>query len=232
MKQLIARAGLFLFIGFNCSVPNAAGIGDLLITELMINPVALADSQGEWIELYNPTDSEINLRDHQLRDDGSDLHRFDTDLLILPLTYLTLARGANPGFTPDYVYDRFTLANGADEIVFSDAAGDVLRLDYRSGFAAPGRSMELIRAAVTPDAYLPTAMNRTYGAGDVGTPGLPGSLRFSHGVVSEPAAVWLLMGGIGVLGLLRLNRSFPRIGLKSGLKTTHNNMPFCSVVAA
>lgn len=38
-----------------------AAIGDLVITELLPNPQAVADADGEWIEIYNASDHAVNM---------------------------------------------------------------------------------------------------------------------------------------------------------------------------
>jgi hypothetical protein len=38
------------------------GYGDLLITEIMYDPAALSDTEGEWIEIFNSSDQTINLQ--------------------------------------------------------------------------------------------------------------------------------------------------------------------------
>ncbi|HIA04535.1 MAG TPA: lamin tail domain-containing protein, partial [Myxococcales bacterium] len=48
--------------------------GDLVITEVMFNPVQVIDSKGEWIELYNTTNKSIDLRGLTLQDAGTDPH--------------------------------------------------------------------------------------------------------------------------------------------------------------
>jgi len=56
--------------------PNifAATISDLLITEIMANPTAASDSQGEWFELFNSSTESVDLSGIVLSDDGSNLH--------------------------------------------------------------------------------------------------------------------------------------------------------------
>lgn len=41
--------------------PQIVNEGDLIITEVMADPNAISDSAGEWVEIYNTTDHEINL---------------------------------------------------------------------------------------------------------------------------------------------------------------------------
>ena len=214
----IAHFGLLgslsLFTGFSHAMP----ISDLLISEVMANPAALSDARGEWFELYNPTTEEINLRALTLGDDGSDRHRFESDLLILPGEYLTLARYMDPGFVPDYVYDGFTLSNSGDEIVFSDGISELLRLEYGSDFDAAGRSRELVGLPMIASNYDLTLTSLDYGPGDIGTPGeagsfilsvsaapLPatpgdaGNFRSSVSAVPLPATAWLFLSGLLVL---------------------------------
>ena len=203
----IAHFGLLgslcLFTGFS----HAMTVSDLLISEVMVNPAALSDTQGEWFELYNPTTDEINLRALTLGDDGSDLHRIESDLLILPGQYLTLARFTDPGFVPDYIYDDFTLTNTEDEIVFSDGTLDLLRLEYSGGFAVAGQSRTLTELPMIASNYDLTLATLNYGLGDIGTPGsgdeFDGSTDTGLSPVPVPAAVWFFASGL--LGLFSLS---------------------------
>lgn len=192
---------------------SAATLGNLWISEVMANPAALPDAQGEWFELYNPTGDVFNLRGLSIGDDGSDRHRIDSDLLILPGHFLTLARSPAPGFTPDYVYDGFTLANTADEIVLRDELTELLRLDYAAGFSVAGVSRELSTLPMRAAAYALTPTAFAYGAGDLGTPGSAGS--FTPPVVSAvplPAAGWLFASALLALGSARVTPRWRRAG--------------------
>ena len=206
MKKGIIRLPLIFAFSLFASPGMAAGVGDLLISEVMANPAALSDSAGEWFELYNPTGSDINLRGIELGDDGSNRHRFDSDLLILPMHYLTLARGAAPGFAPDYVYDNFTLSNSGDEIVFSDGLVELLRLDYGSGFAVPGRSRSLRGLPMLAANYDLTLASLTYGGGDIGSPGAAGMITNAPSAVPLPAAAWLFASALLALVAPRVRR--------------------------
>ena len=183
----IAHFGLLISLGIYTGFSHAMPISDLLISEVMVNPAALSDARGEWFELFNPTTEEINLREITIGDDGSNRHRIESDLLILPGEYLTLARYFDPGFIPDYVYDGFTLSNSGDEIVFSDGISELLRLDYGSDFDAAGRSRELGGLPMIASNYDLTLASLSYGPGDIGTPGEAGSFRLSVSAVPLPA---------------------------------------------
>ena len=210
MARKIAQLGLICSIVFSVNTGFAASVGDLLITEVMANPAALSDTRGEWFELHNPTDREFNLRGFSLGDDGAKRHSFDTDLLILPGEFLTLARSSNPGFTADYVYDNFILSNSGDEIVLRDGLIELLRLDYGSGFATAGRSRELLQLPMLASNYGLTLASLSYGLGDIGTPGSAGGALPPPSAVPLPAAAWLFITGILAMlspSALRFNRS-------------------------
>jgi hypothetical protein len=123
MAKGIARMGILFLSLLVITAARAVTVGDLLISEIMVNPAAVSDARGEWFELYNPTDDEINLRGIVIGDDGRDSHKIETDLLILPGHFLTLGRNgdalSNGGFVADYVYDDFTLSNSGDEILLT-----------------------------------------------------------------------------------------------------------------
>lgn len=217
MKNAIAPGSLiFSFILFIQPV-QAMTVGDLLISEIMADPASISDARGEWFELYNPTAEQINLRGIDLGDDGGSRHRFDSDLLILPGEYLTLARSDAPGFVPDYVYDNFTLSNGGDQIVFRDGLVELLRLDYGSGFAVAGRSRELSKLPAIADNYLLALTVLDYGAGDFGTPGSGEGLPAVPAAVPLPAAIWLFASALLTLLLPRRQAlRFPVLRLPKG----------------
>ena len=201
MKKGSARPGIIGFVSlfaFPClALPCfAMSVSDLLISEIMANPAAISDTRGEWFELYNPTGDPVNLLGIELGDDGSNLHRFDTDLLILPGEFLTLARSATPGFVPDYVYSGFTLTNSTDEIVFRDGLLELLRLDYDTGFAVAGVSRELLQLPMMASNYDLTLASLSYGSGDIGTPGAAGIMPQAPSAVPIPGTIWLFISGL------------------------------------
>lgn len=125
-------------------VPSAAG--DLVITEIMKNPVALSDTAGEWFEVYNPSASVIyELSGCTVRDDGSNSFSVGSSVTIRPGTYVTFAASAAPGFTPDYVWSSTALGNGDDEVELVCGGTVIDRVAYTDA-AFPdtvGASMQL-----------------------------------------------------------------------------------------
>jgi hypothetical protein len=200
-KIIVARSGILLILSVSTPVAQAALISDLLITEVMANPSEVSDLKGEWFELFNPMIESVDLNQIYIRDDGSDIHKIDHDgaLLILPNHYFVLGRNENSsmngGFTADYVYRNFILSNAGDEIVFSnDADGhdELLRLDYNSNFDSKGRTRELTREGN----YQLTSLKKTYGLGDIGTPGYSSSAPSSIATIPLPSTGPLLMFGL------------------------------------
>jgi hypothetical protein len=203
MAKGIARMGVLFLSLLVITAARAVTVGDLLISEIMVNPAAVSDARGEWFELYNPTDDEINLRGIVIGDDGGDSHRIETDLLILPGHFLTLGRNGEPslngGYHADYVYDDFTLSNSGDEILLSEGPIEHLRLEFGGGFDTAGRSRELGGLPMIASSYSLTLSALTYGLGDIGTPGAPGSHNLAPSAVPLPAAAWLFISGVIVM---------------------------------
>ncbi|MBI4815004.1 MAG: 5'-nucleotidase C-terminal domain-containing protein [Deltaproteobacteria bacterium] len=157
--------------------------GDLVITEIMKDPSAVADSVGEWFEVYNPTGLAFDLTGCYVYDLGTDSFIIN-GLVVGPGEYATLASSATPGFTPDYVYAGFLLANADDEVALACPTPlgdmDIDYVLYDNGVTFPdsaGASMSLDAASIDPSTNDfgnvwcdgVTAYNST----DLGTPGAP-----------------------------------------------------------
>jgi len=174
----------FVSLGFTSSQ------GDVIITEIMQNPNAVLDANGEWFELFNTTDSAIDLNGWIISDNGSDSHTIAGTLVIQPGDFLVLGNnsdsGTNGGYTCDYQYPgNWYLANGDDEIVLLQGLLEIDRVEYDGGpnFPDPiGASMVFTGPYLNSDAYLQndTGSNwmestETFGDGDKGSPGTLGN---------------------------------------------------------
>lgn len=92
---------------------------EVVFSEVMKNPVALADSDGEWLELSNLGSAPLDLTDCRIERDGSGF-TISTPLAIAAGAQVTFASSNSPGFTPSYVYSGLSLPNsGAFELVLS-----------------------------------------------------------------------------------------------------------------
>lgn len=164
--------------------------GAVIITELMIDTSAVSDGDGEYIELFNRSETAIDINGWVLRDDAVDRHVILSSgpLLIQPESYLVLGINGDVTFNGnvdldyEYGYD-FKLDNDFDEVILEDGNViiDQVLYDERSDWYIPkGRSLGLDASAY--DAFLNdvpsnwcqaiTAIPPGTGT-DKGTPGLP-----------------------------------------------------------
>ncbi|GMV40003.1 MAG: hypothetical protein AMXMBFR64_17190 [Myxococcales bacterium] len=161
----------------------APGLGDVVITEIMVDPVALPDALGEWIEVYNNTAGILDLSGVVLRDNGGEAVVLSPAkaLWIKPGQHLVLARTDAAGVDPAAVYgDAFTLDDDADEVILEGPAGFIDQVQYsvEGGFPlAQGASMSLGSETTTAflnDLALAWCVATTpFASGDLGTPGAP-----------------------------------------------------------
>ena len=200
---------LTLFFSSTHSYSATINTGDLLITELMSNPMLVSDTNGEWFEIFNASASAIELNGITISDDGGNLHEINNtgSLLIQAGEYFVLGRNgdtlSNGGYNADYVYNNFTLGNTSDQIILSKNSMEIARLNYSgSTFGTAGTSAELIFQSTSPSLldYQLTPQNFIYGLGDTGTPGAAGSFSLTHASpVPIPSALWLFISGIALL---------------------------------
>ena len=60
------------------ATPSTAEAGDVVINEILQNPAAVADTAGEWFEVYNAASHAIDLNGWTIADAGTDRHRIQT----------------------------------------------------------------------------------------------------------------------------------------------------------
>jgi lamin tail-like protein len=167
-----------------CTAFAQPGIGDVVITEIMRDPVATSDALGEWFEITNTSlDTIWQLNGCVFQDDGMDDFAVDVDLTIAPGEFLTFASSAAPGFTPDFVYTGMSLSQGAagDELELVCNLVSVDRVAFDGGGAAifphaAGAAMQLdpteIDAITNDDGTTWCNAFSPFFMADTGTPGL------------------------------------------------------------
>lgn len=197
---------------------HALVISDLYISEIMANPQAVSDSNGEWFELYNPGNEQFSLNNLILSDNGSNNHSISSSdpLYIQPGEYFVFGRNgdisSNGGYYADYVYNNFVLANSDDEIILTDLLGNSLQVSYESGFIPNGQSMELTTSEMLLSNYQPSGVFN-YGAGDFGSPGDKGSADLTTIAVAEPSSLYLLIIALGFYYVAYKNSRYRDKGL-------------------
>jgi len=155
-------------------MPRAAS--EIVITELMPNPALVADTDGEWIELHNPSPTlSLDLAGCALEDGGASKPLGET-LLVAPGAFVTLARTEAAGFVPDRTLS-FSLANEADTISLVCEGVLIDRVAYGPGFPlAAGTSMALDPAAfdaLSNDDAASWCLSPIASYAEQGTPGMP-----------------------------------------------------------
>jgi hypothetical protein len=177
---------VYLSDGEDSSSTGLLGSGDLLITEIMYDPSTIADSQGEWFEIYNNTNFPVDLHQVVIRKNNTEQHIINRELMLEAHGYIALARTENAVSQVQYVYNSAISLNNA---------GAVLSL-YNYG--TDGTNGSLICSVNYAATEFPSAIGASiclsedllnlensmlgnswcvsstlYNSGDMGTPGLP-----------------------------------------------------------
>jgi len=165
--------------------PGAIAFGDLLITEIMYNPTALSDTEGEWFEVYNPTGHSINLQNLILGRDEANRHTISEALTLQPGTYMVFQRhdtATTASSTYTFGSDLLLPNTGAVLSIFNEGTESepgalIFSVDY-GDFGFPegsGASIclnpELMNAADAPQGTSWCVSSSLYSTGDLGTPG-------------------------------------------------------------
>lgn len=190
--------------------------GDVVISEYLANPVGVADSEGEYFELFNTRDETVVLDGLLVRDDGSNEFTIGA-LSIEPHGYAVLGNsdGSGLGIAVDYDYGgAMSLTNGADAIVLvGTEATELFRLSYDDGdYFGAGIAHELLPPFAGRSFASGPGMGQDYVAataplalGNFGSPGGPANGGLPR--VPVPGAAWLLASAL--LGLRALRRGRP-----------------------
>ena len=175
---LATAAPLPTAVPANVAGSQNAATARLFISEFMANPAAVADSVGEFVEIYNGDTIAVNLRGWILADQGSDSHTIGADLIVAPNAYVVLGRSAdtatNGGVQVDYVLSGIQIANGEDELLlFGPDGSEVDRVLWGGSSTlstTAGASLERSDPA-DPNTWQTAATAWSGSAGDFGSPG-------------------------------------------------------------
>jgi cysteine-rich repeat protein len=124
--------------------------GDLVITEVLQDPTAVADAAGEWFEVENLTGAAVDLAGLEVTDLGSD--RF-----VVPRSVVVPAGdravfgvnddpATNGGVAVDVEWAGLTLGNADDELILTAPDGEIDAVAWDDGLTFPdpaGQSMSL-----------------------------------------------------------------------------------------
>jgi predicted extracellular nuclease len=166
------------------AAPPPPPVVAIVINEIIQNPAAVSDNNGEWFELANGTPDPVDIDGWTVKDNGSNLHVIaNGGPLVIPAGgFLVLGRDANAaangGVAIDYQYSNIFLGNGSDALILLDTAlSEVDRVEWDNGATFPdptGTSMALKDPALDNNVGANWCESQTpFGNGDLGTPGAP-----------------------------------------------------------
>jgi len=155
---------------------------DLLIGEIMVIPAAVSDELGQWFEIWNSTDGDIDLIGWELgADDGDSILVMESLLITAGSRVVLAAEGdsaLNGGVSASYAYGSSSFPLSAEGDSIELLAGTELKARVAWDESWPveeGTSLSLDPSAHDPDSMQePTSWCpaiSSYGQGDLGTPG-------------------------------------------------------------
>ena len=154
--------------------------GEVVITELMVDPAGIEDSAGEWFEITNISMETFNLQGCEFADQfNSDWSLIDTPLFIEPGWRLVFGRNDNPATNDnvdvDFAWEGWEFMNDGGSVRIRCDLVVVDEVGYDSASVEEGRSLSLDPDHSTvydnDDPEYWCAGDGLYGAHNHGTPG-------------------------------------------------------------
>ncbi|HEX5869383.1 MAG TPA: lamin tail domain-containing protein, partial [Longimicrobium sp.] len=112
-------------LGPNITVSTYAS--QIVINEVMADPDAVTDANGEWLEIHNRGAAAVDLQGWTLASNNDASQTIASSVSVPAGGYVVLAKngnsGTNGGVTEDYVYSIINLANSSDWVALRDGGG-------------------------------------------------------------------------------------------------------------
>jgi hypothetical protein len=152
----------------------------VIFNEIMVDPEAVLDSSGEWIELKNVSEKAVQLYGLTLAGDGGEAFPIAVSKVLEPGGLFVLARKAAPedngGVTPDLLYSKVPLVNGGDTLILRRGVILVDKVVFGAGWPlVEGASLSLDPLVadfeLNDDPAAWCASSSAMSGGDKGTPG-------------------------------------------------------------
>lgn len=121
------------------SDPTPPGV--LIITEIMPDPDAVGDGDGEYFEVYNNSNSPVDMNGWNISDNGSNSDDISSTLIVPAHGFVTIGKSAdseiNGGIAVDYTISG-SLSNSDDEVIITDDTGtEIDRVEYGGSSSWP-----------------------------------------------------------------------------------------------
>jgi hypothetical protein len=174
--------------------PTCPAVGSIIVTEIMQNPNAVGDGDGEYFEVYNTTGTSIDMQGWMIKSvtTSSKDHVIASSLVVPANGYAVLGINSdiatNGGVTVDYQYgSNFFLGNSSDSIGLDCGSVIIDAVSWDDGATFPdptGKSMELSTNKYNATAndsganWAEAVVEISTGA-DLGTPGAVNSFVLS-----------------------------------------------------
>ncbi len=157
-------------------------IGDVYVSEVMLNPKVVTDGFGEWFEVRNGSAETVDLMGWTVRSDDGQAFTVEGSLRLaageVAVFGVSADAALNGGVTVAYAYDRtlFSLSDSADSIFLYLGSMPISELSYTTSWPiGEGASLSLDPMFSAPPDIADSAVwclsTSTYGGGDLGTPG-------------------------------------------------------------
>jgi len=181
--------------------------GDIVMTEAMINPYgtdgSVPDGDGEWLELHNTTDYDINIVGWTFSDAELDEMIVDEDVIVPAGGYIVMGvngdEETNGGVTVDHVYPygSLRLANTDDELFIDMGDVEMYEIAWIAGPwpYASGYTMGWDGYGDYADSDSWCAQSSMLSGGDYGTPGAENDSCFDGTCASSEMEVGVLVVG-------------------------------------
>lgn len=154
----------------------AVSTTQLVINEVLADPSAVADENGEWFEVHNYGAAAVNLQGWVIASNNDAAHTIATSVSVPAGGYVVLGNNSrkqkNGGATVAYQYSGLTLANSSDWLALRDGTGatvdSVAWTSMPAGAARGVKTPQDDNTSVGGTNW--TTQTSTFGKGDKGTP--------------------------------------------------------------
>jgi hypothetical protein len=133
---------------------DAPAEGNLIITEVMVDPAAVDDVAGEWFEVINLSDNPVNLNGLSIVEDNS--WTIDTDIVLESGWAIVFANNDDPttngGIENTHLLNNLAFGNAGDDLalMFADAIVDEISFNETDYPYSSGVAMQLSVGRMDP----------------------------------------------------------------------------------